>query len=129
MANLNRIILVGQLTAEPETRSTVDGVPMAKFRLAVARPQNGSDLIDVIAWRKAAEDCGSKITKGKMVLVEGRIQNRSFDDQAGQRRWVTEVVAHTVLPFDRSGTGKAPAASAAAETSLDDIDLASDLPF
>ncbi|MBN2057948.1 MAG: single-stranded DNA-binding protein [Candidatus Saganbacteria bacterium] len=128
MANLNRIILVGQLTTEPETRSTVDGVPMAKFRLAVARPQNGADLIDVIAWRKAAEDCGSKIAKGKMVLVEGRIQNRSFEDQAGQRRWVTEVVAHTVMPFDRAG-GKAPAASAAAETSLDDIDLASDLPF
>jgi len=126
LANLNRIILAGRLTADPDSRSTMDGVAMAKFRLAVARPsigQGGTDFVDVVAWRKVAEDCGDKLRKGQLVLVEGRIQNRSYDDQTGKRHWVTEVVARSVVPL-----GKSSAAPVPAEESVEE-DLSGDLPF
>ena len=132
MANLNRIILVGRLTADPETRSTMDGLPMAKFRLAVGRPQGGTDFMDVIAWRRLAEVCGQYLNKGKLVLVEGRIQVRSFEDQSGQRRWATEIVARNIQMLDKKPTasGSAPTAETApSEEVVEDIDLASDLPF
>lgn len=132
MANLNRIILVGRLTADPETRSTMDGLPMAKFRLAVGRPQGGTDFIDVIAWRKVAEVCGQYLNKGKLVLAEGRIQIRSYEDQSGQRRWATEVVASNVQMLDKkpATTNSEPMANeATTEEAIEDIDLASDLPF
>ncbi|MFH1684366.1 MAG: single-stranded DNA-binding protein [Candidatus Margulisiibacteriota bacterium] len=133
MANLNRIILVGRLTSDPETRSTMEGLPMAKFRLAVDRPQNGADLIDIVAWRRVAEVSGEHLKKGSLALVEGRIQIRSFEDQSGQRRWVTEVVAKNVTMLEKSRVEEVPATSdsqlAADEEQVDDIDLASDLPF
>ena len=140
MANLNRIILVGRLTADPETRSTMDGLPMAKFRLAVDRPQGGADFVDVVAWRRVAEVCGDYLKKGSLTLVEGRIQNRSFEDQTGQRRWVTEVVAKNVTMMEKSNVQgpRSPASETKStldigpetkEEHLDDIDLASDLPF
>jgi single-strand DNA-binding protein len=126
LANLNRIILAGKLTADPDSRSTMDGLAMAKFRLAVARPnigQGGTDFIDVVAWRKVAEDCGDKLRKGQLVLVEGRIQNRSYDDQTGKKRWVTEVVARNVVTLGKSSVAPAQAGESVEE------DLSSDLPF
>ena len=108
MANLNRIILVGRLTADLESRSTMDGIPMAKFRLAVGRPQGGDDFFDVIAWRREAESLDGKAQKGTMVLVEGRIQIRSFEDQSGQRRWVTEVVARKVQVLEKANPSTEP---------------------
>ena len=142
MANLNRIVLVGRLTADPEARSTVEGLPLAKFRLAVARPnfgksEAGTDLIDIVAWRRLAEVCGQYLKKGQLVLVDGRIQNRSFEDQSGQRRWVTEVVARTMTMLEKSPVSNLQSPvkethndeSVAAEELVDDTDLASDLPF
>ncbi len=140
MANLNRIILVGRLTADPEARSTVEGLPVTKFRLAVNRPnfgqsEAGVDFVDIVAWRRLAEICGQHLKKGQLVLVDGRIQNRSFDDQTGQRRWVTEVVAGTMTMLEKSevlgaksevvnvGSGEED------EELVDDSELASDLPF
>jgi single-strand DNA-binding protein len=104
----------------------MDGLAMAKFRLAVARPnigQGGTDFIDVVAWRKVAEDCGDKLRKGQLVLVEGRIQNRSYDDQTGKKRWVTEVVARNVVTLGKSSVAPAQAGESVEE------DLSSDLPF
>ncbi len=132
MANLNRIILIGRLTADPETRNTTDGLPMAKFRLAVNRIQNGTDFIDVIAWRGLAEVCGDLLKKGSLALIEGRIQNRAFEDQSGQRRWVTEVVARSMQVMEKKGgqtQAAEPTPSVEAEEAVDDADLASDLPF
>lgn len=133
MANLNRIILVGTLVNEPEGRSTMDGLPMTKFKLSVARPFGGADLIDVVAWRKVAEDCADRLKKGKMVLVEGRIQIRAFEDQSGQRRWTTEVVARGVQMFDQAQAAgfkpQAESGQASQDGFAEDIDLASDLPF
>ena len=130
MANLNRIILVGKLTSEPEVRSTVDGLPLAKFRLSVANPdyaQAEPDLIDIIAWSKVAEGCSKHLGKGHMVLVEGRIQNRTYDDQTGKRRWVTEVVARAVRNLSNANPEKR--SSSSSNESVDDSELASDLPF
>jgi len=131
VANLNRIILVGRLTADPETRNTMDGLPMAKFRLAVDRIQNGTDFIDVIAWRRLAEVCGELLKKGSLVLIEGRIQNRSFEDQSGQRRWVTEVVARNMQLMEKKSGEPVIRESGEQkkEEIVEDIDLASDLPF
>jgi single-strand DNA-binding protein len=151
LANLNRIILVGRLVADPEARLTVDGLPMTKFRLAVTRPmgtENGVDLIDIVAWRRLAEVCGEYLKKGQLVLVEGRIQNRSFDDQTGQRRWVTEVVAKNMTMLEKStvASRQSPVAShlppeenghqatgdwtpETGDEAVDDSDLEGDLPF
>lgn len=104
MASLNRIILAGKLAADAEARATLDGMAMTKLHLVVERRpglgqpaplQSGADAIDVIAWRNVAEAC-SELKRDQVVLVEGRIQVRSFNDQSGQRRWVTEVVANDV---------------------------------
>lgn len=136
MANLNRIILVGRLAADPETRATVEGLPIAKFRLAVNRPVAGgasaTDLIDVVAWRKLAEISGQYLKKGRLVLVEGRIQNRSFENQSGQKNWVTEIVASGLTMLDQPTSAAAPALATPAEAEdevVDDADLAGDLPF
>ena len=130
MANLNRIILVGRLTGEPEIKSTFSGLPMTKFRLTVANPdyaQGEPDLIDIVAWSKVAETCTSYLGKGRLVLVEGRIQNRSFDDQTGKRRWVTEVVARSIRNLD--GATSAKNSSKTESEVVDDAELSSDLPF
>jgi len=135
LANLNRIILIGRLTADPELRSTNDGLPVAKFRLSVERPatshgENGADFIDIVAWRGLAEVCGQHLKKGHLALVEGRIQNRSFEDQSGQRRWVTEVVAKSMTELEK-GTGSRvkEEAKVAVDEVVDDSGLEGDLPF
>lgn len=102
MAGFNRITLIGRPMTDPESRSMNDGSVMSKFRLSVSRPQSGADLIDIVVWGKAAEICRDYLKKNNLVLVEGRIQNRSFDDQSGQRRWVTEVVANAVTLMDKA---------------------------
>lgn len=138
MANLNRIILVGRLVADPEARSTMDGLAMTKFGLEVSRQpglnsdggfQSGTDFMDVITWRKLAENCGNRLKKGQLVLVEGRIQIRTFEDKTGQRRWATEIVAKDVQVLDAVQAARVPQAVAADEEVVADLDSASDLPF
>lgn len=131
MANLNRIILIGKLTADPEGRSTLDGLAMSKFRLAVDRPFGGTDLIDVVAWRKVAESASESLTKGQLVLVEGRIQIRTYEDQSGQRHWATEVIANSVrtVSSDKMAEHKESKPLMAEEEMIDEESLAGDLPF
>ena len=143
LANLNRIILVGRLIADPESRNTVEGLPMAKFRLAIDRPVMGggteADLVDIVAWRRLAEVSAENLKKGLLVLVEGRIQNRSFEDQTGQRRWTTEVIASNLTLLEKAdpkqqkaveiGAGSTFAEESKEEDVVDDDDLGSDLPF
>ncbi|MBU0580316.1 MAG: single-stranded DNA-binding protein [Candidatus Margulisbacteria bacterium] len=103
MSNLNRIILVGFVSTDPELKNTADGVPMAKFSLAVNRPQraDGSagevDFIDIVSWRRQAEIASTSLKKGNQAIVEGRVQVRSYDDASGKRVWSTEVVANNIL--------------------------------
>lgn len=106
---LNRAILIGRLTKDPELRYTPNGVAVASFTLAVDRSwlnQQGekeTDFIPIVVWRKQAENCANYIGKGSLVAVEGRIQVRTYDTKEGQRRWVTEIVADNVRFLDKRG--------------------------
>ena|SRR5437016_479011 len=116
----NRIILIGRLTRDPELRYVPSGAPVANFTLAVDRPfrdQQGNretDFIDIVAWRKLAEQVSQYMTKGRMVAVEGRLQLRSYETQDGQKRKVAEVVADGIRFLDRGRQGTAETATSAA---------------
>lgn len=99
---MNKVILLGSLTKNPELRSTTNGTAVCSFTVAVQRRfknQNGereADFLPVIAWRGAAEACARYLHKGSKVAVCGTIQTRSYDAQDGGRRYVTEIVADEV---------------------------------
>ena len=103
---LNRVILIGRLTREPELRYTGSGVPVANFSLAVDRPyanQQGereTDFIRVVVWRKLAEVCAKNLGKGRLVAVEGRLQISSYEAQDGSKRQATDVIAENVRFLD-----------------------------
>lgn len=99
---MNKVCLIGRLTKEPELRYTPNGAAVANFTLAVNRPftnQKGAkeaDFIPIVVWNKAAENCAQYLKKGQQTAVEGRLQIRAYEDNSGQRRWITEVVAERV---------------------------------
>jgi len=109
----NKAILVGRLCNDPELRYTPSGVAVANFRLAVDRPftnQQGereTDFIDIVAWRQDAEFAANYLGKGRLVLVDGRIQVRNWMTQDNQRRRSVEVVADRVRGLDRPREGQA----------------------
>lgn len=117
---MNKIILMGRLTRDPEVRYTSTGKVVCQFTVAVDRPfvsQDGkreADFIPVVIWGKQAELCGNSLTKGQRVLVEGRLQIRSYDAQDGTKRWVTEVIANSFEFIERKGDFSHPAAGAQA---------------
>ena len=99
---MNKVILIGRLTRDPELRYTGTNIPVATFSLAVNRPfsnQQGereADFLNIVVWRRQAENCKNYLTQGSQVAIEGRIQTRTYDDQNGQRRYITEIVADNV---------------------------------
>ncbi|HQB84524.1 MAG TPA: single-stranded DNA-binding protein [Candidatus Rifleibacterium sp.] len=102
--NLNKVFLLGNLTRDPELRHTAQGTSVANFSIAVNRTYKGNDgdfkketsYFNIIVWGKTGENCAKFLTKGRPVLVEGRLQNRSYETQEGQKRTVTEIVADNV---------------------------------
>lgn len=104
---LNRIILIGRLTADPQLRYTANGNAVTNFTLAVNKSfvgqdgERGADFIDVVVWRKLAEACANHLAKGRLAAVEGRLEIRSYEDQQGIRRKAAEVVADNVRFLDR----------------------------
>lgn len=104
---MNRAILIGRLTADPEMRYSQNGVAVTKFTLAVDRSftnNNGekeADFIPIVVWRKLAESCAEYLRKGRLCAVEGRIQVRHYDNNEGKRVYVTEVVADNVKFLER----------------------------
>ena len=104
---VNKVILVGRLCADPESKFTPSGVQVANFRIAVDRPftkaggEKETDFIDIVAWRQAAEFVTTYLGKGRLVLVDGRLQVRKWQTQDGQKRQSVEVVADTVKALDR----------------------------
>ena len=111
---LNRIIIMGRLARDPELRRTQSGTPVASFRLAVDRDfkdkttgEKATDWIDVVAWRSTAEFVSRYFTKGRMAVVEGRLQMRDWTDKDGNKRTSAEVVADNVYFGDskRDGDG------------------------
>lgn len=108
---MNRVILVGRLTKDPELKFTPNGVAVATFTLAVNRSftnqagEKEADFINVVVWRKPAENVANFLKKGSLAGVDGRIQTRHYDNQEGKRVYVTEVVAESVQflePKDKS---------------------------
>jgi single-strand DNA-binding protein len=99
---MNRVVLVGRLTKDPELRYTPNGVPVATFTLAVNRNfsnQQGereTDFINCVVWRKPAENVANFLKKGSLAGVDGRIQTRNYEGQDGKRVYVTEVLAESV---------------------------------
>lgn len=102
--NLNKVFLLGNLTRNPELRHTAQGTSVANFSIAVNRTFKSSDgefkketnYFNIIVWGKTGENCHKYLSKGRPVLVEGRLQNRSYETQDGQKRTITEVVAENV---------------------------------
>ncbi|MFD1706060.1 single-stranded DNA-binding protein [Siminovitchia sediminis] len=119
---MNRVVLVGRLTKDPDLRYTPNGVPVANFTLAVNRTftnQQGereADFINCVVWRRQAENVANYLKKGSLAGVDGRLQTRSYDDQDGKRVYVTEVVADNVqfleprsaASQDRGNFGESP---------------------
>lgn len=99
---MNRVMLIGRLTTKPELRYTGSNLPVTRFSLAVDRTfsnANGerqTDFINIVAWRKQAENVCNFLDKGSLVAVDGRIQTGSYDDKDGNKRYTTEVVADSV---------------------------------
>ena len=99
---MNKVLLIGRLTKDPELRYTQSGTAVASFTLAVNRRfsnQSGereADFINCVAWQKSAEFVANYFRKGQQMALEGRLQVRSYDGNDGQRRWVTEVVAEQI---------------------------------
>lgn len=96
---LNRVILMGRLTKDPELRYTPNNIPVCSYTIAVernyARPgeQRQADFIPIVSWRSNAEFVSKYFNKGKMIVVSGRLQVRTWDDQDGKRHYITEVIA------------------------------------
>lgn len=99
---MNKVVLIGRLTRDPELRYTGNNTPVASFSLAVNRNysnQQGereADFINIVVWRKQAENVKNYLTQGSQVAIDGRLQTRTYDDQNGQRRYITEVIADNV---------------------------------
>lgn len=108
---LNRVVLVGRLTKDPDLRYTPSGVAVATFTLAVNRTftnQSGereADYINCVIWRKQAENVANFLKKGSLAGVDGRLQSRSYEDQSGKRVYVTEIVAESVQFLEPRGQG------------------------
>ncbi len=110
--DLNKVMLIGRLGTEPELRHTPQGTPIVSFRVAVSRQWRNSDghvhdetdWFTVIAWNRLAEICGQYLHKASRVYVEGRMQNRSWEDaQSGDKRFRTEVIASDMILLDARG--------------------------
>lgn len=102
---INNVVLAGRLTKDPEIRMTQTGTKVCSFTLAVNRTakvqgQPDADFINCVAWNKTAELMSQYLRKGSMIGVEGRIQTRNYDNQRGQRVYVTEVVAQSISFLD-----------------------------
>jgi single-strand DNA-binding protein len=136
---MNKVILIGNVAADPESRTTSSGIAQCSFRLAVQRRftnQSGvreADFLPIVCWRNTAEYAAKYLLKGRRVAVEGSIQTRSYDAQDGTKRYVTEIIADNLEILDRREAAAAPAEAAAkAEATFgkEFVEVADDdLPF
>ena len=112
---MNKAIIIGNLTRDPELRTTQGGISVCSFTVAVQRrgsqAEKQADFIPVVTWRGLAENCGKYLAKGRAVAVVGSIQTRSYDTQNGDKRYVTEILADEVQFLSKggaSGSGERP---------------------
>lgn len=103
---MNKVFLTGRLTKDVELRYTTNNTPVAQFSLAVNRDytnQNGereADFINIVVWKKSAENCSKYLNKGSKIAVDGKIQTRKYQNQDGNNRYITEVIAERVEFLD-----------------------------
>lgn len=145
--NLNRAMIIGNLTRDPEVRTTTTGQTVASFGVATnstwtdksGQKQERAEFHNIVAWGKLAEICGQYLGKGRKVYVEGRLQTREWEGQDGAKRNRTEIIAENMIMLDR-GNGAAPggatakaaapaAMPAAANQGSDDEIRVEDIPF
>ena len=144
MASFNKAILIGHLVADPELKTTTNGVTVTQFRIGVSRKfdRNTSDFIDVVAWRQTAEFICKHFTKGKPILVCGSLQTRTYEDNSGTKKYVTEVVADEAAFVESKGentsadsakafggTNGAPSFNNASTAKFEEVTDDDNLPF
>lgn len=152
--NFNKVILGGRLTADPELKTTQTGIPVVSFSIAVNRryqskdaPQQQTDFFNITAWRATAEFVSKYFRKGSSICITGSVQNRSWTDQQGVKRYATDIVADEVMFVDsrqesgNSGAGAAPqytpdayntpsfSTPAASAPKFEEVKTDDDLPF
>jgi len=138
-ASLNRVILIGNLTADPELRYTPSGTARTRFSIAVNRQyknasgqlQEDTTFVPIVTWGSQAENCANYLSKGRSVAVEGRLRIDSFENAEGERKKVVEVVASTVQFLGGAPrSGDAPAQTAApASSSEPEASTTEEVPF
>lgn len=136
MANLNRVILIGNLTRDVELRYTPSGRAVANFGLAVNRMFTNKDgekikkvdFFNIVVWAKLGENCAEYIHKGSPVAIEGRLQSRSWETSAGEKRNTVEVVADNVQFLGRPGETKEKSGPGAPKDAAE-ISLDEEIPF
>ena len=111
----NKVTLVGRLGTDPEIKYTQSGTPVATFTLATSeawtkdgKKQEKTEWHRIVAWERLAEVCGEYLTKGKLILIEGKLQTRSWEDKEGNKRHVTEVVAQGMKMLESAGGNNKP---------------------
>ncbi len=138
MANLNKVMIIGNVGTDPEMRFTPNGNPVTTFRIATSRVftnaegerKQETEWFTVVTWNKLAESCNQFLTKGRRAYVEGRLRTRAWEGQDGQRRSRVEIVADRVLFLDRQAVAPLPAeeAGVAGVAGVGEVE-AEDLPF
>ena len=152
MASFNKVILIGNMTADPELKQTAAGISVCSFSIAINRRftkgeqnQQTVDFINIVTWRQNAEFVSRYFKKGNPILICGQLQTRTWNDAQGQKRYATEVVADEVTFVSPAANGQAPAGqqgasyspdaygaqsfSNAGTASFEEIPNDSDLPF
>ncbi len=144
--NLNKVMIIGNLTRDPESRTTPQGVQVTTFTVATnfiwtdpsGQKQEKVEYHNIVAWRKLGEICAQYLTKGSKVYVEGRLQTRSWDDQNGNKRYRTEIIAENMIMLDRPqnspvsttspSSSSAPEAPSVPEAEEEEINV-DEIPF
>ena len=135
---MNKVILMGRLTRDPEVRYTQSGKVVCQFTLAVdrfttnAEGQREADFVPVVVWGKIGELCGNSLAKGSRALVDGRLQIRSYEAKDGSgKRWVTEVIAGAVQFLDRktSSTTQSHVEPSAMDSFGSQVPFDEEIPF
>lgn len=144
MASFNKVILIGHLTKDPELKTTTSGVSVTQFSIGVNRrfDKDTTDFINVVAWRQTAEFICKHFAKGKPILVCGSLQTRTYEDNSGNKKYITEVVADEAAFVESKGentstnsangngsTNGAPSFNNASTAKFEEVTDDDNLPF